>query len=56
MNIRNQSRSSGQGGGVGRNPLLPRTTKKKNTNLKTNKQPEVPENPTAWNSDDHRIK
>ena len=37
---------------MGRNPSLPHTTKKKIvTNLKINKQSEVPENQTAWSSD-----
>ena len=44
-------------GGVGRNPSLPRTTKRRiNNQSKINKQPEVPENETAWNSDNQRIK
>ena len=47
--------SSGQDGGVGRNPSLPRTTKRgRTTNLKS-KQPEAPENQTAWNSDNQGI-
>ena len=48
--------SSSQDGGVGRNPSLPRTTKRgRTTNLKS-KQPEAPENQTAWNSDNQGIK
>ena len=44
-------------GGVGRNPLLPRTTKRRiTTNLKINKQPKVPENQTAWNTNNQGIK
>ena len=30
--------------------------KEDNNQSKINKQPEVPENQTAWNSDNHRIK
>ena len=38
-------RSSSQDGGVGRNVLLPCTMKRRiTTNLKTKKQPELPEN------------
>ena len=47
---------SGQDGGVGRNSSVPRTTKRITTNLKINKQPEVPENQTAWNSNNQGIK
>ena len=42
------SDSSSQDGGVGRNPLLPCTTKRRiNNQSKINKQPEVPENQTV---------
>ena len=50
-------RSSSQDGGVGRNTLLPRTTKRKvkKTILKQ-EQPERPENQTAWNLRTKEIK
>ena len=43
----NLVRVSGQDGGIGRNALLPRTTKRRITQFKNNKQPEVPENQTT---------
>ena len=50
-------RSSGQDGGIGRNPSLPHTTKRRiNNQSKINKQTELPENQTAWNSDNQGIK
>ena len=49
--------SSSQDAGIGINPSLPCTTKRRiTTNLKINKQPEVSENQTAWNSDNQGIK
>ena len=52
----NLVRVSGQDGGIGRNALLPRTTKRRITQFKNNKQPEVPENQTAWNSNNQGVK
>ena len=47
-----KSWTSGQDGGVGRYTLPSCTIKRRTmTNLKTKKQPELPENQTAWNSD-----
>ena len=47
--------TSGQDGGIGRNTVPPRTTKRRTTtNLK--KQPELPENQTAWKSDNQGVK
>ena len=48
-------RGSDQDGGVGRNASLPHRTKRINNQSKNNK-PEVPENPTAWNSDNQGVK
>ena len=49
--------ASGQDGDIGRYTLLPHTTKRKTTtNLKTKKQPELPENQTVWKSDNQGVK
>ena len=49
--------SSCQDGGIGGNILLPRKTKKKDNNqFKSNKQAELPENRTVWNSNNQGIK
>ena len=49
--------SSGQDGGVGKKPFASSHNQKEDNNQsKFNKQPEVPENQTAWNSDNQGIK
>ena len=49
--------ASGQNGGVGKNPSLPCTTKRRTTtNLKSINKPKAPENQTAQNSDNQGIK
>ena len=51
------AKDSGQGGGVGRYTLPRRTTKTRTmTNLKTKKQPELPENQTVWKSNNQEVK
>ena len=49
---------SGQDGGIDRNTLPPHTTKRRITNLQTNKQtkPELPENQAVWKSDNQGVK
>ena len=52
-----QDVTSGQDGDVGRHAVPPRTTKRRTTtSLKTEKQPELPENRTVWKSDNQRVK
>ena len=49
--------ASGQGGGIGRHTVPPRTTKRRTiTNLKTKKQPELTEKQTLWKSDNQGYK
>ena len=48
--------SSSQDGGVGRKASLPHTTKRRITTTLNKKQPELPENQTAWNSDNQEVK
>ena len=48
--------SSGQDGGIGKIPSLPRTTKGEGNNQsKISEQPKVPENQTAWSSNNQGI-
>ena len=55
--MKNISRPSGQGGGIGRYVLLPRPPKTKTTtNLKNKKQSELPENQSVWKSDNQGFK
>ena len=49
--------TSGQDGGIGRHTVPPRTTKiRTTTNLKTKKQPELPENRTVGKSNNQAVK
>ena len=48
--------SSGQDGGIHRNSTSLNNQKEDNSQSKISKQPEVPENQTAWNSDNQGVK
>ena len=48
--------TSGQDGGIGKYTVPPHTTKRRTTNLKTKKQPELPENRIVWKSDNEGVK
>ena len=49
--------SSSQDGGVGKKPFASSHNQKEDNNqFKFNKQPEVPENQTAWNYDNQGVK
>ena len=54
--LKTRIRGSGQDGGVGRNTASSHNQKKDNNQFGNNKQPEVPENQTALNSDDQGVK
>ena len=50
-------RTFGQDGGIGRYTVPPCTTKRRTTtNLKSKKQPELPENRTVWKFDNQGVK
>ena len=52
-----QDVTSGQDGDVGRHAVPPRTTKRRTTtSLKTEKQPELPENRTVWKLTTNELK
>ena len=52
-----RNRASSQGGGIGRYTVPPCTTRRRTTtNLKSKKQPELPENRTVWKSNNQGVK